>query len=58
MRTPTEIEALWHGSLEEPGSARTARNVSVDVTLPAGLYETQVEGHHPDQGLLLNDKAA
>ena len=55
MLTPTEIESLWHRSLEEPGPAKTAPNVSVDETLTSGLYETQVEIHHPDQDLPLND---
>ena len=55
MRTPTEVETLWHGSQKAPGSAKTAPNVQVDVTLPAGLYATQVGNHHQQQDLLLND---
>jgi hypothetical protein len=42
-------------ALEEPGSAKTAPNVSVDETLTSGLYETEVGIHHPHQDLLLND---
>ena len=55
MLTPTEIENRWLKALEEPGSAKTAPNVSVDETLTSGLYETEVGIHHPRQDLLLND---
>lgn len=55
MRTPTEVEALWHSSAEEPGSAKTAPNGSVVETLTPGLCETHAEIHHPHQDLLLND---
>jgi putative transposase len=39
-RPPAEIEADWslkNGILEEPGPAKTAPNLQVDETLPAGL---------------------
>ena len=52
IRTPVEVEALWHDSVEEPGSAKTAPNQSVDEALTPGLCETQVEIHHSHQALL------
>jgi hypothetical protein len=42
-------------TLDEPGSAKTALNVSVDETLTCGLYETEVGIHHPHQDLLPNN---
>ncbi len=46
MLTPSEIEARWHASREEPGPAKTAPNLAADEPLDAGLSSPQVDLDH------------
>jgi hypothetical protein len=60
MLTPSEVETGWLKSQDERLLARTAPDLPVDGTLPAGLSDARVEDDHQHHLQLLNnnDRAA
>lgn len=60
MRTPSEIEAMWLNARDERFLAKTAPNVAIDETPPAGLRDRPEPGHYQHHLQLLNnnDQAA